>query len=61
MDLDNRCIYVLDKDGWFVCYIICGGLLDKLCDVSCDENGWFGWLWVVERFIVKVKCIEYYL
>lgn len=56
MDLDNRCIYVLDKDGWFVCYIICGGLLDKLCDVSCDEKGW---LWVVERYIVKVKCIEY--
>ncbi|XP_034337908.2 E3 ubiquitin-protein ligase TRIM71 [Magallana gigas] len=55
-DLDNRCIHVLDKDGRFVRYITCGGSLDKLCDVSCDEKGR---LWVAERHTAKVKCIEY--
>lgn len=57
-DLDNRCIHVLDKDGRFVRYITCGGSLDKLCDVSCDENGR---LWVAERLTANIKCIEYHL
>nr|XP_034337909.1 E3 ubiquitin-protein ligase TRIM71 [Crassostrea gigas] len=60
-DLDNRCIHVLDKDGRFVRYITCGGSLDKLCDVSCDENGRLGRLWVAERLTAKVRCIEYHL
>lgn len=57
-DLDNRCIHVLDKDGRFVRYVTCGGSLDKLCDVSCDEKGR---LWVAERLTANIKCIEYHL
>eukprot|EP00105_Crassostrea_gigas_P015621 XP_011432675.1 PREDICTED: uncharacterized protein LOC105331969 [Crassostrea gigas] len=57
-DLHNRCIHMIDKDGRFVRYITCGGSLDKLCDVSCDENGQ---LWVAERLTANIKCIEYHL
>ena len=55
-DLDNRCIHLLDQDGDFVRYITCGGSLDKIIDVSCDENGR---VWVAERDTAKVKCIKY--
>ncbi|XP_078337272.1 uncharacterized protein LOC111133176 [Crassostrea virginica] len=55
-DLDNRCIHLLDQDGNFVRYITCGGSLDKIIDVSCDENGR---VWVAERDTAKVKCIKY--
>ena len=55
-DLDNRCIHLLDQDGNFVRYITCGGSLDKIIDVSCDENGR---VWVAERDTAKIKCIKY--
>nr|XP_022337011.1 uncharacterized protein LOC111133176 [Crassostrea virginica] len=55
-DLDNRCIHLLDQDGNFVRYITCGGSLDKIIDVSCDQNGQ---VWVAERDTAKVKCIKY--
>lgn len=58
VDLDNRCIHVLDKDGRFVRYITCGGSLGKLCDVSCDEKGR---IWAAERHTANIKCIEYHL
>ena len=55
-DLENMFIHLLDQDGNFVRYITCGGSLDKIIDVSCDENGR---VWVAERDTAKIKCIKY--
>ena len=55
-DLENRCIHLLDQDGKFLRYITCGGSLDKIIDVSCDENGR---VWIAEGDTAKIKCIQF--
>nr|XP_022335435.1 uncharacterized protein LOC111132076 [Crassostrea virginica] len=55
-DFGNRCIHLLDRNVYFVRYITCDGSLDRIIDVSCDDNG--GVL-VAERDTVKIKYIRY--
>ena len=55
-DFGNRCIHLLDQNVNFVRCITCGGSLDRIIDVSYDDNE--GVL-VAERDTVKIKYIRY--
>ena len=55
-DMENKRIHLLDQNGNFVRYITGGGSLDKVIDISCDDNE--GVL-VVERDTGKIKYIRY--
>ena len=55
-DFGKKCIHLLDQNVYFVRYITGGGSLDRIIDVSCDDNE--GVL-VAESDTVKIKYIRY--
>ncbi|XP_078337273.1 uncharacterized protein LOC111132076 [Crassostrea virginica] len=55
-DFGKKCIHLLDQNVYFVRYITGGGSLDRIIDVSCDDNE--GVL-VAESDTGKIKYIRY--